>query len=57
VLTGYSPYLLAGCRIAREKSGLMIYVDINNMLNENYVDYGGLVQPGIYGNVGFRWKF
>jgi iron complex outermembrane receptor protein len=57
VLTGYSPYLLAGCRIAREKSGLMIYVDINNLLNENYVDYGGLVQPGIHGNVGFRWKF
>ena len=56
VLTGYKPYLLAGCRIAREKAGLMIYVDINNLLNESYVDYGGLVQPGIHGNVGISWK-
>jgi iron complex outermembrane receptor protein len=56
-LTDYSPYLLAGCRIAWDKSAFLIYADVNNLLNESYVDYGGLIQPGIYGNLGVRLKY
>jgi vitamin B12 transporter len=55
-LTDYKPYLLAGCRIAWEKHGLLVYADLNNLLNESFVDYGGLPQPGRYGNLGIRWK-
>lgn len=55
-LTAYKPYILAGCRVTWENRSFMVYADVNNLLNENYVDYGGLPQPGRYGMVGVRWK-
>jgi len=56
IITAYKPYLLAGCRVAWEKHGFLVYADINNLLNERYVDFGGLPQPGILGSVGIRWR-
>lgn len=55
-LTKYQPYLLINTKIAWENRGFRIYLDINNLLNTNYMDYGGLVMPGIHGKLGIRWK-
>lgn len=56
VLKPYQPYLLAGARFAWEKYGFLVFTDVNNMLNSNYVDFGGLPLPGINVNVGVKWR-
>lgn len=52
----YTPYLLADTRISWNLSALKIFVDIKNLLNSIYVDYGGLVLPGFHANLGVKWE-
>jgi len=50
----YNPYLLVDCRLLLNGKGFDVFGDLNNILNSNYADYGGLSQPGINFNIGVR---
>lgn len=53
----YSPYWLINTRVAWQLNQWMVYADLNNLLNENYVDFGGLPLPGFNALVGVKWRW
>lgn len=55
-LQTFSPYLLLDTRFVWTIKKQEIFVDVNNILNSDYVDFGGLTQPGINFNGGLRFK-
>jgi len=50
----YNPYILVDCRLLWSVRSFDVFGDLNNILNSNYADYGGLTQPGINFNIGVR---
>jgi iron complex outermembrane receptor protein len=56
IITNYRPYTNLDCRLLWSAKYYDVFADGNNLLNESYADYGGLVQPGINFNVGVRVK-
>lgn len=52
----YRPYLLLGNRINWQLKQFTIYADLNNLLNDTYIDFGGLPQPGFHAMLGMKWK-
>ena len=55
-LTNYLPYFLLDGRISWSQRQFDIFADANNILNTNYADFGGLIQPGFRFDIGFRLK-
>lgn len=53
----YRPYLLLNTRIAWHLKQWMVYADLNNLLNQDYVDFGGLPLPGFNALVGLKWSW
>ena len=45
-LTRYKPYALTDVRLSWQKKGYRIHVDLNNLFDVSYADFGGLTQPG-----------
>jgi outer membrane receptor protein involved in Fe transport len=54
--TNYQPYLTMGTRIGWKLGKWLIYADVNNLFNQECVDFGGLPLPGINGMMGIQWK-
>lgn len=52
----YKPYFMADIRLQWTARACDVYVDINNLFNHNYVDFGGLEQPGRNFVAGVRVK-
>lgn len=46
-LTRYKPYALLNSRISWQTNRISVYFDTNNILNQSYVEFGGLEQPKI----------
>lgn len=55
-ITSYEPYWLVNTRIRYDLKNWQFYADVNNLLNINYVDFGGLPLPGIHFQAGLRWN-
>jgi len=55
-LVNYKPYFLLNGRLLWSQTRFDIFADMNNILNTSYADFGGLTQPGISANIGFRLK-
>lgn len=55
-LQNYTPYSMLDGRLLWNDSCFDIFADVNNILNVQYADYGGLNQPGLNFNVGIRVK-
>lgn len=53
---GFNPYALFDSRFLWADKTVDVFVDLNNILNTTYADYGGLTQPGISFNIGIRKK-
>jgi vitamin B12 transporter len=53
-IQSYKPYFSLDARILWSEKLLDVFVDLNNILNSTYADYGGLTQPGINFNIGVR---
>lgn len=53
----YRPYWLINSRISWQLKQWMVYADLNNLLNESYVDFGGLSLPGFNALVGVKWRW
>lgn len=52
----YTPYFLLDGRLLWSQKCFDIFADVNNILNKSYADFGGLTQPGVNANIGFRLK-
>lgn len=46
-LKSYQPYTLINTRIIWDYKSVEMYLNLNNLLNKKYVEFGGLVQPKI----------
>ena len=55
-LTVYKPYIMLDYRFLLNINNIQLYTDINNILNSNYADFGGLSQPGTNFWVGLKYK-
>ena len=53
-LQGFKPYALLDTRFLWADKTFDVFLDLNNILNTNYADYGGLTQPGINFNIGVK---
>ena len=56
VMTDYQSYLMIDCRVLWSQKKYDVFLDVNNILNQTYADYGGLTQPGTNFMVGLRIK-
>lgn len=52
----YDPYILLDARLLWSEKRFDIYADINNILNTQYTDFGGLPLPGINWNIGVKLR-
>jgi iron complex outermembrane receptor protein len=52
----YQPYFIFNGRIKWEQKQMEVFIDLNNILNEKYADFGGLIQPGTEFNITLRLK-
>ena len=55
-LVDYEPYFLLDAKLMWSEKRFDIFADINNILNVDYADYGGLPQPGTYWSVGVKMR-
>lgn len=55
-LTNYKPYFLLDGRLLWEQKHWTIFIDGDNLLNQHYADYGGLIQPGFHFRGGIKLK-
>jgi len=55
-LQSFSSYSLLDCRLLWSDKHFDIFADVNNILDTNYADYGGLTQSGRNFNAGVRLK-
>jgi len=53
----YQPYFLLDMKGLWETEKIAIYLDLNNIFDKTYADYGGIVQPGFNFTAGIKWKF
>ena len=53
----YKPYSLVDVRLSWNKPCYNVYVEANNLLDADYVDYGNVPQPGLWVIAGARWNF
>ena len=53
----YKPYSLFDARLSWKLSATECYVEANNLFNNDYVDYGNVVQPGFWFIAGLRYRF
>lgn len=52
----YKPFVLVNTRIRWDINKIQLYADINNLLNVDYVDFGGLPLPGFHMMAGLKWR-
>ncbi|OJX87783.1 MAG: hypothetical protein BGP01_13960 [Paludibacter sp. 47-17] len=54
--TEYKPHCLLSTRVSWSLKRIQIYADANNLLNDSYVDFGGLPMPGFHLLAGVKWQ-
>jgi iron complex outermembrane receptor protein len=52
----YAPLWLVDSRINWNRNLVTLYLEVNNLLNTTYFDYGNVEQPGIWGKAGVVLK-
>ena len=50
----YKPFFLADVRAQWSNEKIVVYVDVNNIFDKQYADFGGLMQAGRWINTGIR---
>jgi iron complex outermembrane receptor protein len=54
VLTPYGDYTLLDARVNWNSNGWMIFADVKNIFDTQYVDYGNVLQPGRWLSIGVK---
>ncbi len=57
VLTPYGSYTLVDARVYWRAKGWMVFADVKNIFDIDYVDYGNVMQPGRWFSVGVKKHF
>jgi len=57
IVCNYKPYSLVDARLSWDKPQYSVYLETNNLLDTDYVDYGNVRQPGIWIMAGAKWNF
>ncbi len=52
--TDYDMFILVNSKISFDKKRLSVYLDFNNLLNTNYLDFGNLPMPGRWIKMGVK---
>ncbi len=52
--TAYVPYIMLNTKLLWKTNQITLFAEVNNMLNQSYVEFGGIEQPGIHFNAGIR---
>ena len=52
--TDYAPYWMLNTKLLWKAERISLFAEVNNLLNQNYVEFGGIAQPGINVHVGIR---
>lgn len=52
IAKNYTPYTLLDSRLTWQVNNIKLYVEANNILNQKYYDFGGIIQPGIWVTAG-----
>ncbi len=50
----YTPYGLLNTKLTWNADKILLFAEVNNLLNEQYIEFGGIAQPGIHINLGLR---
>lgn len=50
----YKPYWMLNTKLLWKEENITLFAEVNNLLNQNYVEFGGITQPGINFNTGIR---
>lgn len=56
LLTDYKPYVKIDFKASYLLNKTTIYMDLMNLTNSSYADFGGLIQPGISVNAGIKYE-
>ncbi len=56
-LKKYSPYSLLDARLDWKQKGYGVYLEVNNVFNKSYMDYGNVLQPGTWFISGVKFNF
>ncbi len=56
-LKKYSPYSLLDARLDWKQRNYGVYVEVNNVFNKSYMDYGNVLQPGTWFISGVKFNF
>ena len=56
-IRSYQPYALLDARLSWQAPRYSCYVEANNLLDKNYVDYGNVEQPGCWIIAGVSYRF
>ena len=54
VLTPYGDYTLLDARVNWKSKGWMIFADVKNIFDTQYIDYGNVLQPGHWFSIGVK---
>lgn len=54
VLTPYGDYTLLDARVNWRSKGWMVFADVKNIFDTQYVDYGNVLQPGRWLSIGVK---
>ena len=57
VSRSYKPYSLVDARLSWDKLRYGVYLEVNNLLDASYVDYGNVPQPGLWIMAGAMLNF
>ena len=52
--TDYKPYWMLNAKLLWKTEKITLFAEVNNLLNQNYVEFGGIEQPKTNGNTGIR---
>ena len=53
-LTDYAPYWMLNTKLLWKADKINLFAEVNNLLNQKYVEFGGIAQPGTNFNLGIR---
>ncbi len=57
ILTPYGAYTLVDLRVYWRLKNWMIFTDLKNLFDVQYIDYGNVLQPGRWFSVGVKKNF
>ncbi len=56
IMHKYKPYFITDVKLSFDKKRYSLYMQANNLFSKRYVDYGNVLEPGIWFTVGAKYN-